>query len=241
MRVLDAITAIEAYGAFAPYHRSYADSMAEYLDGVDRIVVSRIQSGARSLLDVGAGDGVRAARIAERCGIDVIVLVEPCEALATMCREQPVTDVWPARAEALPETPMRFDVVTCLWNVLGHIPTHADRVSALVGMRGMLGAGGTLFVDVNNRYNARAYGWPNTLARIAFDAVRPSTENGDVTVTWRAGDVAMRTTGHVFTPREIESLFRDAELAVRERFVVDYANGMERGTRFEGQLLYALE
>ena len=47
----------------APHYRDYSASKAPYLDAIDKIIVDRIPAGARSLLDVGAGDGVRAVKI----------------------------------------------------------------------------------------------------------------------------------------------------------------------------------
>jgi SAM-dependent methyltransferase len=240
MRLTATSSSEEAYDAFASHFRAYSESKAAYIEAIDRIVTSRVPSGARSLFDVGAGDGARAVRLASACGFRTVVLAEPSPELLARCRDQPVTTVWHAKAEELPATEMRFDVVTCLWNVLGHIPARRDRVRALENMRELLADGGTLFVDVNNRYNARAYGWARTLGRIAYDALRPSDSNGDVVVVWRAGERVIQTVGHVFTPREMEGLFDDAGLKVTNRYVVDYRTGERRGSVLGGQLLYEL-
>ena len=55
----------------------------------------------------------------------------------------------------VPET---FDVITCLWNVLGHVREFENRVRAMRAMKKLLSPEGRCFIDVNHRYNARAYG-----------------------------------------------------------------------------------
>jgi 2-polyprenyl-3-methyl-5-hydroxy-6-metoxy-1,4-benzoquinol methylase len=230
----------EAYELLAPHFRAYARRRAAYLDAVDRIVALRIPDRARSLLDVGAGDGVRAAALAHARGLTTVVLAEPSPSLVARCRERPAAEVWCVRAEELPLARRRFDVVTCLWNVLGHVPTRQARLEALARMRALLAPGGVMFVDVQNRYNARAYGRPRTLARWLFDCALPSESHGDVVVAWPLGDRSVRLQGHVFSPRQIEALFAEAGLAVARRYVVDYESGQLRRFVFQGQLLYEL-
>jgi len=212
---------------------------AAYLRGVDQVILSRIRAGARSLLDVGAGDGVRAMRLAKAAGMASVVLVEPSTAMAELCRAAQATEVWQVKAEALTATPS-FEVVTCLWNVLGHIATPAFRLEALRRMRDGLTRGGQLFIDVNNRYNAPSYGWLRSFGRIAYDVLNPADENGDVQFVWRIADQAIPGRGHVFTPREIERLIGDAGLHVQRRYVIDYQTGRQRHLGIAGQLLYEL-
>jgi SAM-dependent methyltransferase len=231
---------LAAYEALAPHLREYARRRAAYLDAVDRMIVASIAGHPASLLDVGAGDGERSIRIAQACGIGRIILCEPCYALQEECRRHPATGVWPRRAEDLPNGPPGFDIITCLWNVLGHVRSQELRLRALARMRALLNPGGRLFLDVNNRYNARAYGWARTGGRFIKDCLQPSELNGDVAITWQIGDGQIRATGHVFTPREMRALLGEARLGVVRRHVFDYASGAQRRFAFEGQLLYEL-
>src|SRR5436305_1511969 len=118
------------YELLAPHYRQISEMRAAYLRAVDRVILSRIPPDARSLLDVGSGDGVRAQRLAGVAGMARVVLVEPSPAMADWCRATQATEVWQVKAEALRATPS-FAVVTCLWNVLGHIATPALRLEAL--------------------------------------------------------------------------------------------------------------
>jgi SAM-dependent methyltransferase len=203
--------------------------------------MTRLAAGARSLLDVGAGDGVRAYGIARACGVSHLVLAEPSTVMADYCRRVPGAEVWQVAAEELPESERKFDAVTGLWNVLGHVETGAKRLATLRRMRSLLADGGLIFFDVNNRYNARAYGLFKTAARALFDLVSPSETNGNVYFSWEIEGRRIRGRGHVFTPREVETLAWRAGLRVRERHVFDYVTGERRRFVLQGQLLYVLE
>jgi 2-polyprenyl-3-methyl-5-hydroxy-6-metoxy-1,4-benzoquinol methylase len=226
---------LPAYDALAPWYKAYSQTRLSYLHSIERLITARI-AGARSLLDVGAGDGSRALRIAASARISEIVLVEPCEAMRDLC----VTpcDVWTCKASEIRST-RRFDVIICLWNVLGHIQAHERRAS-LVRLRQMLGPSGTLFLDVNHRYNAAEYGWAITCIRRLRDFLSWSETNGDVVLDWTAGERLIRTRGHVFTLAELNHLFFSASLQIQRLWVVDYTTGAERGYPCFGNLLYQL-
>jgi SAM-dependent methyltransferase len=230
-----------AYDALAPHYREYSKARRAYLLAVDEIVVSRIAGRARSLLDVGAGDGARTDKIARACRVGRLVLAEPSPVMAGYCRGVRGAEVWQTGAEELPMPGEKFDAVTCLWNVLGHVGTHAKRLAALRRMRALLAEGGLIFLDVNNRYNARTYGRVKTAARALFDLVRPSETNGDVSFDWEVRGRRIRARGHVFTPVEVKSLISGAGLRVREMYVIDYGTGERRCFVFQGQLLFVLE
>lgn len=229
-----------AYDMLASVFRSLSQSRNAYLSSIDRIVVTRTPAGARALLDVGAGDGVRAWRIARSRRIPRLVLAEPSEAMSARCRRLRGAEVWRVRAEDLPEGGQKFDVITCLWNVLGHVENHQKRLLALRKIGSLLSDSGRIFLDVNNRYNARSYGRVKTLGRILYDRVLPSETNGDVSYTWRVGNQHIPYGGHVFTPGEMDSLVAGAGLRVSARYVIDYETGRRYRSLFRGQLFYVL-
>jgi 2-polyprenyl-3-methyl-5-hydroxy-6-metoxy-1,4-benzoquinol methylase len=228
------------YDALAPHFREYCRTKAEYLDAIDQLLIRYISAGADSLLDVGAGDGLRAARLAQSRQFQTLALVDPSNVMVKYCRQRNATEVWCATAEELPESNRRFDVITCLWNVLGHVPDQKSRLTALRRMSSLLAEDGQIFLDVNNRYNARAYGWLLTLGRVLYDKVRPSVTNGDVTFSWQLDDRVIQARGHVFTPGEMTNLINRAGLRVEQRLIVDYQTGQLRRRIITGQLLYEL-
>jgi 2-polyprenyl-3-methyl-5-hydroxy-6-metoxy-1,4-benzoquinol methylase len=202
------------------------------------LVVAEIPHGSHALLDVGAANGVRAARIAAAAGLEAFTLLEPSKRLRGYCPAQ--ATIWAMRAEDLPSRQGSFDVVICLWNVLGHVLPSAARVEALRQFARLVSPQGKIFIDVNHRYNARHYGILATAMRFLRDRWSPPGSHGDVRVAWNIGGYHCATTGHVFTHREFSALSRAAGLRIEKRFVIDYASGDLRRRSFEGNLLYVL-
>jgi 2-polyprenyl-3-methyl-5-hydroxy-6-metoxy-1,4-benzoquinol methylase len=228
---------VAAYDALAGSYHSLVESKSRYLRKIEDLVISHI-SGAQSLLDVGAGDGSRTLRIAESARITRVVLVEPSARMRSRCQQE--VEYWPCRAAQIPENAPKFDVITCLWNVLGHLPNQEERVFVLSRLRSSLAPAGAIFLDVNHRYNVAAYGATRTLLRMAYDLAFPSEKNGDVIVSWRVGDRSIRTHGHVFTRGELNNLFCGSGLTIRKKWVVNYHSGERQKSPLFGNLLYQL-
>jgi len=171
-------------------------------------------------------------------GLRDLVLLEPSGVMRSHCPAQ--ANIWAIRAEDLHHQQSNFDVITCLWNVFGHILPSAARIEALRQFARLVSPEGKIFIDLNHRYNARHYGALATAARFLRDRVSPGDRNGDVTVTWNIEGHRISTTGHVFTHPEFTALSRAAGLRIEKRFVVDYASGQLRQRSFEGNLLYVL-
>lgn len=229
---------VTAYDRLAPYYSHFSKRRAEYLRSVEEQIAARIPAGATSLLDIGAGDGSRAMRIANSAGISRVVLLEPS---AKMSSETPTGyEVWRRRAEDLDADAIaeRFDVMTCLWNVLGHVPGFETRVRSFNAAAQILSPRGVLFVDVIHRYNMRSYGATMTVARWLRDRISPSENNGDVKASWPTVGGEISTYGHVFTDREVRRLADAAGLRFAQRIVIDYETGQIRHASWSGNLLY---
>ena len=90
---------VAAYDRMAGSFARLSEERRAYLEAIERLIVSAIPSGSKSLLDIGAGDGTRASRIARAAGLKDVVLLEPSEA---MRRSWPAgVTAWPVRAEDL--------------------------------------------------------------------------------------------------------------------------------------------
>jgi 2-polyprenyl-3-methyl-5-hydroxy-6-metoxy-1,4-benzoquinol methylase len=226
---------VAAYDQIGPAFARIAERRRSYLDSIDRLVISEIPLGSRSLLDVGAGDGARARRIAQARDIAELVLVEPSAAM-----QGPDATFRTMRAEDLHLIDGEFDVITCLWNVLGHIFPAASRLEVLRQFARLVSPQGRIFVDLQHRYNARHYGAIPTILRFLRDQLSWSETNGDVVVAWNIDELHCTTRGHVFTHREFRSLAHAAALNIENRFIVDYATGECRPRSVEGHLLYVL-
>ena len=227
---------VAAYDHIAPVFARIAEERISYLESIDQLVISGIPAGSRSMLDVGAGDGRRARRIAQAREITELLLIEP--SVAMQGREAQFRTM---RAEELQLAEGEFNVITCLWNVLGHIFPSACRLEVLRQFARLLSPQGRIFIDVHHRYNMRQYGAIPTVLRFLRDHLSWNDTNGDVVVGWDVEGVHCTTRGHVFTHREFRSLAQAAGLNIKTRFVVDYATGERRRWSIEGHLLYVLE
>lgn len=228
----------DIYDALSPHYREYSRSRQAYLSGVERFILEHAPAAVESMLDVGAGDGIRGAAIARRLGAKRWVLCEPSREMAASCRKLAPSEIWQVTAEQLPETDQRFDLILCLWNVLGHIAGQAGRLAALKAMKRLAAPGGMIFFDVNNRHNAGAYGWLRVGARRVIDCLAPDERRGDAVYHWKIGDRSLPARGHLFTPAEIEGMIAQSGLRIVRRSAVDYVTGARSASPFRGQLLY---
>ena len=230
------LDAIAAYDLIAPGFRELSERRRAYLDAVDTQIINRIPKHAKSLLDVGAGDGRRALRIAEAAGIREVALAEPSSGMRALIPSayQP----WDASMEALPGG-RAFDVVLCLWNVLGHVPRE-HRVAGLRNLARLCTDGGVIFLDVLNRYNVAECGLFTVMGRRVRDTLLPSRHNGDVRVKWIVDGRAVETQGHTFTVEEVNGLLERAGLSALERVVLDYRTGRRQSRLSAGNLFYVL-
>lgn len=230
---------VSAYDKIAPVFGNLAVQRKAYLAAIDALIIHAIPPNSVSLLDVGAGDGARARNIAAAAGVSRLTLLEPSDAMRGTAPAP--GQVWAIRAESLHlKNAETFHVITCLWNVLGHIFPAAARLEVLRQCARLVAPQGRIFIDVNHRYNARHYGFAATALRMLRDRLSPGENNGDVKVTWPLAGAHCSTAGHVFTHTEFASLCRAAGLIIERRVVVDYASGKQRHRSLGGHLLYEL-
>jgi SAM-dependent methyltransferase len=230
---------VSAYDRIAPQFTSVASPRRAYLERIDRLIVSEIPPGSRSLLDVGAGEGERGLRIAREAGLREVTLLEPSAGMRS--KWPPGVRGLAIRAEELGSVAGNFDVILCLWNVVGHVFPAAKRAEVLRQFARLAAAGGRIFVDFNHRYNIRQYGFWPTLGRRLYDWIRPGERNGDVTVAWTVGGVDCVTRGHVFTSQEVWRMIAATGLQIERKYIVDYATGELCRRGFEGNPLYVLQ
>jgi SAM-dependent methyltransferase len=232
---------VDAYDRIAPVYGELCRPRKAYLAKIEKLIAARVPKGSQQMLDIGGGNGSRALRIARATGIERVILLEPSARMRAAA--DPACEIWPIRAEDLVErendTNREFDVVTCLWNVFGHIRS-GYRLDLLRSVGGYLLPNGLLFMDVHHRYNVREYGILRTAARMACDALVPGGNNGDVTVHWNRGGIQCSTYGHVFTQGEMHLLIQASGLQLVEEIFVNYESGEIRKKKTEGNLFYVL-
>ena len=234
------MSTLSAYDALAPHYREYASKRSAYHQGVDGFILPRFPNGPRRMLDLGAGDGVRGVALARQAGIAQLVLCDASVEMVAHCRSLNAGEVWHSSATALPANAAPFDVITCLWNVMGHLDGSAARIAALGEMRRLLTPEGRIFLDVNNRHNAAAYGRRKVLGRRIWDALLFNEANGDVNFEWDIAGRKFPASGHLFVPAEMRRNIRAAGLTILDSVAVDYSTGQVSKRLTEGQLLFVL-
>jgi len=229
---------IAAYDRIAPNYSLISERRKAYLDAIDDLIVKRFPVDARSIIDVGAGNGRRAIKIAGRTGATRVVLLEPSP---EMRKEVPTgIEVWPKVLEEVVEVEERFEVVLCLWNVLGHLKTEADCRIGLRNLRRLCAPGARVFLDVLHRYNLAECGSGVVAVRLIRDLISLSWHRGEVSVHWEIEGEQVRTRGHVFTQKEMCELFAGSGFKVDEHLIVDYETGQRRKSAWAGNLFYVL-
>jgi SAM-dependent methyltransferase len=232
------LTSREYYDRLSDAYEGELRGRAAYIHAVDKLVIDCCREvRAVTILDVGCGNGSRLENIlrqtaATGTGVDE----SPRMAAAARARglDAYALDI----AAPLPAGSLQtehFDIVIALWNVLGHIPSHAARVAALRNMRLLLRPGGMLLFDVNNRYNAGHYGWRAAARNWLYDRFTAS-HSGDFLVRRSIGGMETATTVRVFSLREVRALCREAGLQPVRTHFISYRSGKQVRTHWFGQI-----
>jgi hypothetical protein len=225
-----------AYDRLARAYAKIADKRKLYLAGVEREILARIPRESQSLLDIGAGDGSRALRLASAAGVSRIVLLEPSTQMLSARTEG--VEIWRCRAEDLTNQPSgeKFDVTICLWNVLGHISGSAKvrRCAAFSsGFRKMAVFSWTSTIVTMRAHTESFRPWLACCMTLCFLARRTAMSR-------RVGNLGPNASAPMATcsHREIVQLAESAGLKMEERIVIDYGDGRVRRSPFQGNLLY---
>lgn len=133
---------------------------------------------------------------------------------------------------------MAFDIITCLWNVLGHVD--GNKIDqALTNIYKHLSSNGLAIIDVNNRHNIKQYG-KIAIKNVIKDFFNYEYSNGDIHFDMKIGEVLLPSDVHVFTASEIEKLFNKNKLEIVKKKYVNYKTGKIENNKFSGQIFYVL-
>lgn len=232
------------YDRLAPYFSSYSKRKQLYLDSIDKIIIGLIDRKGKNMLDVGAGDGIRGNKIFKNLRFKKIVSIDNSSKMISLYKRRFKSKAYKLDISSDDTTVIldKFDVITCLWNVLGHIPTQGKRIKALINMKEFLKDDGRIFIDVSSRYNAKYYGWIKALSNIIKDLMFPFGNNGDFGYKLRISDsISIPSSNHFFTPHEMKTLIEKAGLSIDRQFYVNYSTGIIESTFLKGSIFYVLK
>lgn len=233
------------YNQFSPYYREYAKNKHNYLDRINQLIIdhTKKQNNLKIMLDVGSGDGIRASELSKQIGIDKLTLLDNSQEMNKLCRQIKNADIifGDITQNHIFEHMQKFNIITCLWNVLGHIDTDLERKQALQNIFNLLSTNGLFFLDINNRYNASNYGFKVAFKNIIKDIFYPSEFNGDIDfcITVKP-NLKIPAHVHIFSPREIQKLIVNSGFKIIKKYYIDYNTGQIRKNFLSGQIFYVL-
>ena len=207
----------------------FADSRSTRQPGLQRVVACI--NGARSLLDVGCGNGRLAHALDEAglsmryTGIDasetlLAIAIQSAAALTTVQTTFLLLDISKDNWEtSLPQP--TYDAIALL-AVLHHIPGWDHRVALLRTLRDLLSADGFLVVSTwqflnEERLRRKIMPW----AQVGLDD--SDLEPGDYLLDWHRGGSGLRYC-HLVDEAELRALAGAAGLAVADLFYADGAD-----------------
>lgn len=225
----------KVYDQLADTYPEVSQERSTYLSAVDNIIIPQITK-KNSLLDLGSGDGVRATHIAKQAQILHVTLVENSHEMVKKCKQLDGARVIEESIEKIQPT-NRYDVITCLWNVLGNVDSYNDRIKVLNNIKSFLKEDGVFFFDVLNRYNISYYGLQNVAIAFIKDLFRDG-KNSNKIYTKYAGSREVIYNVHYFTHNEILKMLEESGLRLIKVYFVDYITGKQKNKIWQGQLVY---
>lgn len=227
------------YDQVAPFYRRISLERKNYLSGIDKVITPYFL-GSKTLIDLGSGDGVRISQLAKKIKVNNVTLVDNSDEMVKLSKKIPRVEV--VKNSIVSYSPeKKFDAVTCLWNVLGHVDHVDDIKKTILNIdTNILKKGGMLILDVNNRYNVSAYGLKQVIINIMTDLF--SLNKNRYAEFYKNIDgrrVKMRV--HFFNPYEIENYLKDTTLKIVKKFYINYDTGRMESNFWRGQILYIIK
>jgi len=150
------VSSKELYNKFAPYYRRYSKEKIAYINSVDKLILKNLPARVGEVLDVGCGDGIRGVSLFKRIGGEKMLMIDSSDEMVKLAKKLTSQEIRVKRFDISLQKPKlegQFNIILCLWNVLGHIPSTSQRLTALENIKRVLGKSGKIYIDISNRYN----------------------------------------------------------------------------------------
>lgn len=232
--MIETVSSQEFYKQYAPTYYEYAERRKRYFDSVNLEIIRFLgKNTAKSLMDVGTGNGLRIKNIlASYPQLTHVLLIDNCEEVLLEARglvQGPhiaiqLADITSPAFEA----GSTFDAVLSLNNVLAHVRL-ANISTALANIHKSLKTDGVFIFDINHRYNLKAYGL-RAVRNYAFDLVLPTSTSFYA----RTGNI--KTPVDLYAPRQMKSLLHEAGFRPEYISYINYDNGACENSFWGGQM-----
>lgn len=235
------------YDEVAKDYEGFSNRRLNYINKINNLIIEHLNNNNDNnskLLDVGAGDGSRGFNLSKKLNIDNITMIEPSKELFKLCEKiDGITNIYNISCENISKKIVgdNFNIVICLWNVLGHVGNTELRIKSLQNISNVLSDDGRIFLDVNNRHNSNSYGVLEVLKRKIIDGFNFKEERGDAFFTIKYNNQEFQMSGHLFIPKEMLNLIEKTNLEIEKVVSVDYNSGKVDNNLSKGQLFYVIK
>ena len=202
-----------------------------YICSVNDLIYKAAPKNIKYYLDAGGGDGLRTEEIASVLAPDYTFLIDSSSKMINLAKKRSFDRV--IKTEIIDfNSEIKFDLITSLWNVFGHIETREKRLKSIENLKNHLSPNGKMIFDVNNRYNI-TYGVLNVIKNLINDKILKSVSSG-----WYSFEYdKKRFPVYLHSPAEIINMLRTIGFTSYKIFCVDYKTGNLHKNYFFGQLL----
>jgi SAM-dependent methyltransferase len=226
----------EYYNKIADDYSAMLLKRERYLKAIENEVCN--SKDVKNYLDIGCGDGSRSIRIISELKPLKSILIDESDQMVNLFTVRKDLNIQLITGNFLNEEfKDTFDVIACLWNVLGHVETRELRLAFLKKIYNLLDESGTLYFDVNNRYNIRTYGKLNVISNIIKDFFKLKK-----TGYWRINPKKnVSSIVYIHNPFEMGKLLKEAGFMKFKKLYFDYNTGTKVNSFFAGQILYKVQ
>lgn len=228
------------YDLIAKEYKNISIKKKIYLNSVNKIVIKYLRT-KKNILDAGSGDGIRLEKIRKKLKNKNFSSIEPSKKMYRLFKKNSKIPIKNIGLENIKNLNQKFDAVTCLWNVFGHVTSNEKRLNILKNIKKKLNSKGYLIFDVNNRHNAKQYGIIKVIYRVLVDKFFFNEKRGDAKYEIVQDNKKVKGSGHLFTQDEIKLLIKKSNFKLKKIYFVNYNNGKIEKIPFFGQILVILE
>lgn len=226
------INSAQYYDSIADEYVRVREKRSIYLHKIDSMIIDDFYMKAKSILDVGSGDGSRGMKIFRSINADEICMVEESKEMVKNIERDKQINIYQGSIQTFRHQ-QSFDLILCLWNVLGHVDTFDERTQILKILKSFLSKDGVIAIDFNNRYNYKHYGIVNVFRNILKSAFVKEPGWFDI----KNHNIKV----YIHSYFEIKHMISQAGLKIKSIRIVDYDNGDEYRNLFKGQFLFYLQ
>ena len=233
----DYISSINAYDYLAPEYIEISMQKRLYLDSINKIIADNSPEIISNYLDAGCGDGSRSKVLIDKLKPENVVMIDNSPKMVELAKKL-VGDVYLSSIADYKST-SKFDLITSLWNVFGHIESKEKRIESLKNLNWHLKDDGVLILDVNNRYNID-YGFFQVIKNIIMDL---NIFKKDKSLGWYQFEhKGKQFSTYLHNFFEISDVLKQSGFSIIKFFSVGYNDGIpKKNNIFKGQLLFIVK